>query len=213
MSLQEFINKHNGKPLEVEDPSNRDQCMDLAFGWLDYIKVPRQAIRALYAYQGFRNSQFMTKVSKPQPGDLVFWGTRVGFAGHVAIFVSGDANNFVSFDQNWNWRKVCVKVSHNNTGVIGFLRKIGTPPAPTPKPPTPSVIWPKKVTVKTSYVNVRRGPGTNYPNTINASIPAGVLYKGQTIWVYGQVVGQNVSGNAIWYKTVSGSWIWSGAVN
>jgi hypothetical protein len=128
--IQEFVNTWNGKPCEVEDASNRDQCMDLAFAWLDRLGVPRHTIRNLYAYQAytnFRGDAYFERIANtpdgvPLPGDLVVWDTSVGVAGHIAIFVSGNAHTFTSFDQNWPSGSKCHLQSHNYNGVIGWLR-------------------------------------------------------------------------------------------
>lgn len=144
MSLQEIINAHNNQPWEVEDPTNRDQCFDLAFGWTDNLGIPRGAIRHLYAYQIFTIANDLTYQyfdiirnapdNYPEPGDLVVWGMGVGVAGHVAIAVSANTNSFQSFDQNWDTANyhdgqgnpICRLVNHNYNYVIGWLRPKST---------------------------------------------------------------------------------------
>lgn len=137
-NLQEFINANNGKPVEVEDPSNRNQCMDLAFAWLDNLGIPRATIRNLYAYQAWTNASSYTKQyfdlsqGNPEPGDLIIWGTGVGIAGHIAIFVSGSISNFTSFDQNWPSGSKSHLQWHNNYGILGVLKlKKGDSSMPT----------------------------------------------------------------------------------
>jgi len=129
VSLQEFINKYNGKGVEVEDPSNRDQCMDLAFAWLDNLGVPRATIRHLYAYQAFSQPNDLTRQyfdlvqGKASPGDLIVWNTQVGIAGHISIFVSGNfPTGFTSFDQNWPSGSKSHLQWHNNFGIAGVLK-------------------------------------------------------------------------------------------
>jgi CHAP domain len=142
MTISEFVAKYKGQPVEVEDSSNRDQCMDLALAWTDNLGISRAAIRRLYAYQVFTapndvTRQYFDLISRdknvPSPGDLVVWGTGVGTAGHIAIFVSGDASNFTSFDQNWdtanyhtpNGDPYSRLVNHNYNYVIGWLHPKG----------------------------------------------------------------------------------------
>lgn len=128
-NLNDFINANNGKGVEVEDPSNRDQCMDLAFAWLDANGIPRATIRNLYAYQAWTNASNYTKQyfdlvqGNPSPGDLIVWGTSVGTAGHIAIYVSGNfPSNFTSFDQNWPGGSKSHLQWHNNYGILGVLK-------------------------------------------------------------------------------------------
>jgi hypothetical protein len=142
MTLEQFIDAHNGKPLEVEDPSNRDQCMDLAFGWCDNLKIPRETIRHLYAYQAFTAPNDITRQyfdliafnkNAPSRGDLVIWGSGVGSAGHFAVAVSADTSSFTSFDQNWDTANYhtpsgepyCRLVKHNYNYIIGWLHPKG----------------------------------------------------------------------------------------
>src|SRR5436309_2938303 len=121
ISLDQFINSNNGRPLEAEDPSNLDQCFDLAIGWCDAIGLDRAEIRNLRAYQVWTNhGPNLTPTNTPVPGDFVIWGTRVGVSGHIAVFVSGNPSSFQSFDQNWDGVQYCRIVSHNNFGVLGF---------------------------------------------------------------------------------------------
>jgi cell wall-associated NlpC family hydrolase len=67
-----------------------------------------------------------TPTGIPQKGDIIFWNTTIGSAGHVAIFISGDAKSFISLDQNWSSPSatkgsVAAKITHNYTGVAGWL--------------------------------------------------------------------------------------------
>jgi hypothetical protein len=134
-SYQDFVNRWNRLPLEVEDPSNRDQCMDLAFGWTDELGIPREAIRHLYAYQVFTEPNDVTRQffylihntpgGVPAPGDLVVWrpnGRFTGSAGHIDMALEGsDANHFRAFDQNWAGHSYCEILSHPYDDVIGWL--------------------------------------------------------------------------------------------
>lgn len=128
-NLNEFINANNGKGVEVEDPSNRNQCMDLAFAWLDAQGIPRATIRHLYAYQAFTQPSELTKQyfdlvqGNPSPGDLIVWGTGVGIAGHISIYVSGNyPTGFTTFDQNWPSGSKSHLQWHNSYGILGILK-------------------------------------------------------------------------------------------
>ena len=137
MMYQDFFNQYNGKPVETEDPSNRDQCMDLAFAWCDALGIPRETIRHLYAYQVFTEPNDATRQhfqlipntpdGVPEQGDLIVFSTVVGPAGHICIATgTGDANTFQSFDQNWNGHAYTETVGHSYNGVLGWLRSEDT---------------------------------------------------------------------------------------
>lgn len=123
---QTVINEWLGKPVEVEDPRAKDQCMDWAFKFVDEIGVEggHATIRAAHARQVLEkfNQKQYDLVATPRLGDLVIWGTDVGPSGHIAVFESGDSRRFVSIDQNWEGIQHVRRVSHTNFGVIGFLR-------------------------------------------------------------------------------------------
>lgn len=118
-----------GHPIEVEDSSAPDQCMDLAFSYCLYRKIPISAIRHQYAYQVVTLANSTTwqyfdsvPVGQMQNGDLVVWGQGVGAAGHIAIFESWVSSTFISIDQNWNGVQSAQRVHHALTNVIGALR-------------------------------------------------------------------------------------------
>lgn len=140
---QDFINKNSGKYLEVIDQSNKNQCFDLAVGWMDYIGIPRLASGGsvfphLYAYQIFtvwsgEKTKYFDKIpngdrDQPQAGDLVVFGNTYGSAGHVAIATGqGTANGlstdyFIAFSQNDPIGSKCVEKRYNYNHVIGWLR-------------------------------------------------------------------------------------------
>lgn len=141
--FNQWFNQVNGKSIEAEDSSNYAQCFDLAFNWCDFLKIPRDSIRHLYAYQIFTSpnpdtSQFWNLIANtpdgvPQVGDLIVWSTKVGVAGHVAVFKEGDVMSFRSEDQNWSGLKYARIVNHTYSGVLGWLRpktSVQSPPPP-----------------------------------------------------------------------------------
>jgi len=134
MTLQEFITKWNGKGIDF-DGAYGDQCMDLmhqyhveVLGIIDYRTLAAPAAKDVYLQFETRfNHDLFEKIANtptgvPNPGDIVLWGTGIGPYGHVAVFVSGDANSFKSFDQNWPVDSKCHLQDHNYTGVLGWLR-------------------------------------------------------------------------------------------
>lgn len=142
--FSQWFNQVNGKQIEAEDATNYSQCFDLAFNWCDFLKIPRDSIRHLYAYQIFTSpnpdtTQFWSLIANtpdgvPQVGDLIIWGTKVGIAGHVAIFKEGDVMSFRSEDQNWAGQKFARTVNHTYSGVLGWLRPKSVS-VPTTVPP------------------------------------------------------------------------------
>ncbi|MBI2884213.1 MAG: pre-peptidase C-terminal domain-containing protein, partial [Candidatus Methylomirabilis oxyfera] len=125
------------------------QCVDLMIAYIqDVLGVPRanHSIRgnAYPIYASITGSVTIsygtrmvrldkianTSTGVPQKGDIIFWGQAVGGGfGHVAIFLSGDANSFVSLDQNWvNFSLTsgspATPVTHNYTNVVGWLRPV-----------------------------------------------------------------------------------------
>lgn len=130
LTLQQFINNWNGLYCEKEDTDALNQCMDLAFAWCDNLGIPRETIRHAYAYQVFENplpvtTQYFdlianTPTNEASEGDLIVW--HRGDLFHIAIFKSGDVNNFKSFDQNWPIKSKCHIQDHQYIeGVIGWL--------------------------------------------------------------------------------------------
>jgi hypothetical protein len=132
MSLNDFIAKYNGHGLDF-DGAYGFQCMDLMHGYItEVLGLPGNVLAAPTAFQAYEagDDHFdripNTPEGIPQPGDIMFWNTSVGAAGHVAVFISGNANSFISFDQNWPAGSICHEQPHNNYhGVAGWLRLKG----------------------------------------------------------------------------------------
>src|SRR5258708_22918459 len=135
MTLQEFQQKYTGKFVDF-DGAFGPQCVDLMNQYcVDVLGItnPIQVLpggTAFEIYNNYSGTQFTklanTPTGVPTPGDIVFWSTAWGNgAGHVAIFVSGDANNFTSFEQNditsADPNGSCQTLSHNYTDVVGWL--------------------------------------------------------------------------------------------
>lgn len=60
-------------------------------------------------------------------------------------------------------------------------------------------------TVILDVVNVRSAPTTTAPRAGSLQ-----LFKGQTFQYAAKVVGQNVAGNNVWYRSTKGNYVWSG---
>lgn len=136
-----FVTKWKGKGTDF-DGSYGFQCVDLMRRYAEDVlglsNGGKSELPAGNAYDIFANtnSSKFTKVynsatAVPQKGDIVFWNksSANGYAGHVAIFISGNAQSFTSIDQNWvnpstTKGSVAAIVTHNYTsagGVAGWL--------------------------------------------------------------------------------------------
>ena len=126
MSIQEFFDKYNGKLVDF-DGFYGGQCMDV---YQQYNKevvggphIPANAYEVWDRYP----TDFYHRIDNapegvPQKGDVVIWNRNTGGGyGHIAVFSEGDANSFISFDQNWPVGSVCHLQSHNYNNVIGWL--------------------------------------------------------------------------------------------
>lgn len=135
MTLKEFINKWTDKPIDF-DGVYPNQCFDLAHQYhYDCLGIKDgKVISHPGAYQIFTefnsnglDSKYFDKIANtpdgvPQSGDIIVWGQQVGPYGHVAIFVSGDANSFDSFDANWPVGSLPHIQHHDYFGVLGWLK-------------------------------------------------------------------------------------------
>lgn len=133
MTTQGFFNKYNNRYLDWDGHWGA-QCMDLlrvflkeCLGLDPYVLPPVQ-----YAKQVFLNFKpnryfikvFNTPTGVPKKGDIVFWNYYpfvTGWAGHVAIFNSGDVNTLITFDQNYPTNSPCHFQKHSYKGVMGWL--------------------------------------------------------------------------------------------
>jgi len=137
MTLDEFIQKHNGKYLEVAGSANaKYQCVDLVNGYIrDVLNLP--------IIEWTNAVDFPEKVDKddyyfikktpdfiPVKGDICVWH---GSWGHISVVYSSDINAFVSFDQNWPTGSPCVFVGHDYSNIKGFLRAKNIPMTEIPE--------------------------------------------------------------------------------
>ncbi len=132
-------------------------------------------------------------------GDIVVWGAGLGNKyGHIAISTGeGNTNIFYSHDLNWSGKTVH-KVQHNYKGFLGVLR-------PNDQNKVSGLFW---VRVDKAKACVR-----NQPNSKTGALAGSkYLYQGNTFQASETVVGENVSGNNIWYKSWKGNYVWSGGL-
>lgn len=136
MTLNDFVKKYDGKEVDT-DGYYGGQCMDLMHRYIvDVLGYDLSLFAAPTAYQAYKTADddrfdkiANSATNVPEPGDIVFWNTGVGSAGHVAIFISGDEDNFKSFDQNWPTGSFCHVQDHNYKSVAGWLHPHNNPNA------------------------------------------------------------------------------------
>lgn len=124
MTFDEFIVRWNGKGVDT-DGYYGFQCMDLAHKYaVDVVgkDIPVGNANEMWNFEieGY-DKIFNSPTAVPNKGDIVIWGTGIGINGHIAIFISGDTNSFLSFDQNWPIGSLCHSQNHNYTGVLGWF--------------------------------------------------------------------------------------------
>lgn len=138
-TLDQFISETTNKGIDF-DGYYGYQCMDLmhqyvynCLGLTD--KTILAAPRARDVFEKFdtiSGKEYFDKIvntpsAVPQKGDIVFWGSAVGDAGHVAVALGGNTNTFDSYDQNWPTGSLPHKQNHNYGGVLGWLRPKALP--------------------------------------------------------------------------------------
>ncbi len=209
MNYQEFINYYNGKALDYDGVAGI-QCVDLAKFYLNRVFGLQSGAwgNAKDYYENYNNIPALknnfTRIANtpsfvPQKGDIVIWGAGLGNTyGHIAIATGeGNTSLFYSYDMNWG-EKACKKVLHNYKGFLGVLR-------PKDQSKINGLFW---VRVDKEKACVR-----NQPNSKTGAL-AGSRYlkRDAKFQASGTIVGENVSGNNIWYKSWKGNYVWSGGL-
>ena len=136
MTFQDFITKYNGQYVDFDGVYGA-QCMDLLHIYcVEVLGITDGSVlaspTAADVYDNFPSvnghdlfdQTANSPTGVPQEGDIMFWGTAP--SGHVAIFISGDQNNFTSFDQNYPTGSPCHAQAHTYANVLGWLRYKGT---------------------------------------------------------------------------------------
>lgn len=141
MTLDQFVSKYSGQSVLWAASSAREslrgQCVQLACFYVQEVwNAPVIWANAVVWYRGNAAPEYYDRFpykpgSAPQRGDLVVWGESLpnsGGGGHIAICLSSNASNFVSFDSNWGG-KTAHQVTHNYNYVVGWLRPKAIPTA------------------------------------------------------------------------------------
>ena len=134
MTLLDFKNKYLGKQVEYHSFGSgaKNQCVDLVNQYLTEVLGLDHIIGTnAKDFKDIYNPEQLiwivnTPEGVPQAGDIVVWNGRVGEgAGHVAIFLEGNATTFSSLDQNWSQKERVITENHTYSNVTGWLRPKG----------------------------------------------------------------------------------------
>lgn len=128
MTLDEFINKYNGKKIDF-DGQYGNQCVDLYRQYVKEVLNLHQSPSVGGAYQIFdtAQSEYYTKVENtptgvPPRGAIVIWKKEYGGYGHVGIVEQADVNGMLVFSQNHTGNlDPCESTSYSYNLVKGWL--------------------------------------------------------------------------------------------
>ena len=132
MTLDEFIAKYNGKPIDF-DKTYGAQCFDLYRQYCqEVLNVPQSPPTGDQGAKRIWDTylqEYFEKISNspdnfPLKGDIVIWGDSYGPYGHVAVCTEATANTFKCFSQNDPSGALCViKLYKNYSVVLGWIRR------------------------------------------------------------------------------------------
>ena len=199
----DFLIHYNGQFVEKVDPTNRNQCFDLAIAWTEWLGLPLSIFSGLmYAYQIYTSPTELTKTNfdfiantpegAPQVGDIVVWnkGYGGGIAGHVGMATGmfTDTNHFQSFEQNDPiGTNAHLRDYENYNYVLGWLRYKKTIITPTP----PTDDCPTKLTMVTAERDKLNGVITGKDATINSLTQQIATFNSQIVTLQATISNQN----------------------
>ena len=188
--LQNFINKYNGKRIDVDNQFGY-QCWDLSQIYaqevwgVDYYLSCRITGGVKDIYNDFERVMDTNDFTRypnlrdtvPNVGDFVIWG--YGQYGHIAIVLEADVNTFTVLEQNagqgdgdgLNGDEVKITKYQNYMGVLGFI----TPKEniqPSQPIPTPTMNNQPKLSLPTKEVwdKVERATGAEHKKYISDAV-------------------------------------------
>lgn len=131
MTLQQFVDKYNGKFCEVGGSAGAvNQCVDLANAYIKEV-LGQPILLGTNAVDfperiGDKYDFILNATDNfPIAGDIIIfkqYGTRYGSAGHIAVVISADINLVTMFEENYPTGSVCKTNSRNYLGCRGWLR-------------------------------------------------------------------------------------------
>lgn len=146
MTLQDFINKYNGKKVDF-DGHYGAQCMDLYRFYIKEVWEKLQTPGVTGAYQVFNRLPIDYEKVKyapglmPKRGDVITWDQKYTKNGHIGIVVDSTSKTFGGFEQNNPIGSYCRLATHSYKHIIGWFRpKLAPNPTPMPiKFPVPLI--------------------------------------------------------------------------
>ncbi len=138
MTLIELLVQYYKKPREVAgSPDSLNQCVDWANAYIkdalglsiiEWTDAKDFASKAGDKYDYIKS----TPTNFPLLGDIVIWNGNIGSGhGHIAVALGGDANTFVSTDENWSISQRVTVERHNYDNVAGWLHPKQLPSSDT----------------------------------------------------------------------------------
>lgn len=128
MTLQEFVNKYNGKGIDY-DGHYGFQCVDLYRKYVqEVLNYPQSP--GVSGAKDIWNSylqEYFTRIANtpdgvPEPGDIMIWGDSYGPYGHVAVVTRATLTTFTCFSQNDPTGSLCgEKLYRTYKPVLGWL--------------------------------------------------------------------------------------------
>ncbi len=137
-----------------------------------------------------------------QKGDILVYGANYGGGyGHIGLIDS----NGKFYDQN-GVKSLAIGYRDNPfSGYICVLRPNNQSRLGIENSSSTSESFTVRVDKKEAAVR-------SEANSKSAQAGSMILYRGDTFKAIGTVVGENVSGNNIWYKSWKGNYVWSGGL-
>lgn len=133
INFDKFIDLYTGLTTDF-DNAYGTQCMDLMhfYVYLCLDIYDKSVLSAPTAAMAFNKDypQYFKKIKNgplnyPVKGDIVFWGTKAGPAGHVAICVEATPMKLKTFDANWPvGTKPHIQDHKYSEGVIGWFHPL-----------------------------------------------------------------------------------------
>ena len=134
MTIEQFVDTWRGKKVEMYDPSNKYQCVDLVLAWIKEqgcgSLIPLGIMNAyeLYTKTPKKVLEYYTKIENtleaiPQAGDIPVWSSGYGPAGHTAVCTGwAGQTQFEAFSQNDPIGAPCIIKRYNYDNILGWLR-------------------------------------------------------------------------------------------